>query len=260
MFGYLFGFVDQLFAFAPVWLRLTIWGFIYGAGTMLGYGAFSDQERISEIGDKVDEAQEHLRAYDGTDLGEVMSRAKESIRLSFEQMKVMFGPAMAAGIPILIGLVWMEAAYGYKFPDPGAEIEAEVRPATDASGDWTWTPGSAIVDRQEKSNTVTLTWPSEDKTVELVEASGEQKAGETLLTLPLSHPRAHISEHAWHHWLYANPAGYLPADAPVASVRLELPRLEVLPFGPWWLRTWHVFFLTVLSVWALIVKVVFDID
>ncbi|MFB6372684.1 MAG: hypothetical protein ABEN55_06140 [Bradymonadaceae bacterium] len=254
MFGYLFGFVDQLFAFAPVWLRLTIWGFIYGAGTMLGYGAFSDQERISEIGDKVDEAQEHLRAYDGTDLSEVMSRAKESIRLSFEQMKVMFGPAMAAGIPILLGLVWMGGAYTYQMPEPGTEIEAEIHPAADTSGDWSWQPDDAIVDRSKK--TVTLKWPSADGNVRLVDTSD----GETLLRLPPSHARATISKHAWHHWLYANPAGYLPADSPVASVHFELPHQTVLPWGPWWLSSWHVFFLTILSVWALIVKVAFGID
>jgi len=253
MFGYLFGLVDQLFAFAPVWLRLTFWGFVYGAGTMLGYGWLSDQERISAIQEKVDEAQEHLRAYDGTDLGEVMSRARESIRLSFEQMKVMFGPAMAAGIPILLGLIWMEGAYSHKLPEPGAEIEAEIRPAGDASGDWRWQPDSAVVERD--GQTVTLNWPSPDSPVTLVDGDGDE-----LVTLPLEAARTHLTKHAWYHWLYTNPAGYLPDDASVASVHLELPRRTVLSFGPWWLRTWHVFFLTVLSVWALVVKVVFDID
>ena len=260
MFGYVFGIIDGLFAFMPVWLRLTVWGFVFGGGTMLSYGWFSDQERIGEIGDRVKEAQDHLKAYDGTDLSEVMSRAKKSIRLSFEQMKVMFGPAMAAGIPILLALVWMEGAYSHKLPEPGTEVEAEVRPAADASGDWSWRPGDAIVARD--GNTATLTWPKNDEwaPIELVATADESDEAQTLLTLPPTHPRKTISKHAWHHWLYANPAGYLPQDGPVQSVRLELPHQTVLPFGPWWLRTWHVFFLTVLSVAALVVKVALGID
>lgn len=254
----LFGSIDSLMAFAPLWARLCIWAVLFGAGTMLAYAKFSDQERIGRIKERVEEARDELQAYDGTDFDVVARRTKRALRLSFKQLRVMLGPTVAAGIPILAALVWMEGAYTYKYPAPGAEIEVHAEASTE--GNWLrqvrWKPESAVVEETDRN--VVLRWPdaSGGQTVRLVEKAADRP----LLELPHDAPRARLSQKSWTHWLYANPAGYLPDDGPIESVRLDMPHREVLPFGPPWLRTWHLFFLTVLSVAALAVKVAFGID
>lgn len=254
----LFGSIDSLIAFVPLWARLCIWAVVFGGGTMLAYAKFSDQERIGRIKERVEEARAELQAYDGTDFDVVARRTKRALRLSFKQLRVMLVPTVAAGIPILAALIWMEGAYTYEYPEPGADIE--VRAETSADGDWRrqvrWKPKSAVLEETDRG--VVVRWPdaSSGQTVRLVDTTADR----TLLELPHDAPRAHLSEKSWTHWLYANPAGYLPADGPIESVRLEMPHREVLPFGPPWLRTWHLFFMTVLSVAALAVKVAFGID
>jgi hypothetical protein len=57
-----------------------------------------------------------------------------------------------------------------------------------------------------------------------------------------------------------NPAGYLPDDAPVDEVRIDLPRRELHGFGPSWMRGWEAIFLPVLFVAALAYKIVRRID
>lgn len=256
MLEFLFGAIDSLLAFAPLWARLCIWAVLFGAGTMLAYARFSDQERIGRIKERVEEARDKLQSYDGTDFDVVASRTTRALRLSFKQLRVMLGPTVAAGLPILAAMIWMEGAYTYQLPDPGAEVEVYTNAAADADGlQRDWEPDSAVVGSSDV--TATLRWPGpDDDPVRLVDTS----SGRTLLELPIDEPRTVISQKSWTHWLYANPVGYLPDDGPVASVRLDLPHREVLPFGPSWLRTWHLFFMTVLSVAALGVKVAFGID
>ncbi len=257
MLDVVFGSVDALLAFAPLWARLCIWGGIFGAGTMLAYALLSDQERIGAIKERVDQARAELQAYDGTDLDELGRRTRRALRLSVHQLKVMLAPTVAAGLPILAGLIWMEDAYTYRLPDPGTDVVVEATPAGGHDPEaWRWEPDSALADTS--GTTATIRWPGgpDDDRVRLVAASD----GETLVSLPPSHARPTISQPSWTHWLYANPAGYLPADGPVASVHLELPYRTVVRFGPTWLRTWHLFFLTVLTVAAFVVKVAFGID
>ena len=257
MFDLLFGTIDSLIAFLPLWLRVTLWGLVMGGGSMLMYGWLSPQDEISELKDEVEEARQKMQSYEGDEFEPVLEMAKESISLSLKQMRVMLGSTMAAGLPILAVLVWMEGAYTHTFPDPGQTVQATVRPADALEGDQpeaAWKPTSAVAEADDKG--VELTWPADDGSVQLVATA----SGEPLVTLPTEAPRAHVPQKSWTHWFFANPAGYLPADGPVDRVTLHLPTRRALPFGPAWLHTWHFLFLVVLSVAAMVVKVAFDID
>ena len=265
MFDLVFGTIDSLLAFLPLWLRVTLWGFGLGGGSMLMYGWLSDQERIAEVKEDVEVARQKMQGYDGEEFGPLLEMVKESLGLSVKQLKIMLGPTLAAGIPILGLLIWMEGAYTHKFPEPGAQIKAVVEPAgalQDEDPAATWQPSGAVAPldgeqrEEEGAASVELTWPSADATVQLVETGSDRP----LITLPTKVPRARITQKSWSHWFFPNPAGYLPADGPVDRVTIYLPTRTVLPFGPHWLQTWHVLFLFVLSVAALGVKVGFDID
>jgi hypothetical protein len=60
--------------------------------------------------------------------------------------------------------------------------------------------------------------------------------------------------------LIANPAGYLPADAPVDEIVVNLPERSLFAGGPEWLRGWEAVFLPVLFIAALVYKSVRHID
>src|SRR3546814_14368405 len=66
-----------------------------------------------------------------------------------------------------------------------------------------------------------------------------------------------LHKEQWWNVLIANPLGYLAADSPLELVEIDLPRREVLPFGPWWLRTWEFVFFTTLVAASLAIKLLF---
>lgn len=251
--------LDALIGFLPDWARISVWGLVLGALTMVLYGWLSPQERIAEVKEKLEEARRDMQEYTGTDFGPVLEKAQKSLRLSFRQLRIMLGPTLIAAIPIIAVLIWMEEDYKYELPEPGEAVEAEVRPEsalTDQPPDATWTPSDAVESRDGAA--VTFDWPEEasDDPPRLVTTEG----GNELLTVPLSAPRARVSKTSAWHWFFANPAGYLPDDGPVRAVSLDLPHRYVVPWGPDWMRTWHALFLVMLSISAVAAKVGFDID
>ncbi len=72
--------------------------------------------------------------------------------------------------------------------------------------------------------------------------------------VPLAAPVPVIEKHRWWNWLIANPTGYLPADAPVERVEVRLPALEVVPFGPSWMRGWEALFFALFLAFSLVIK------
>lgn len=119
-----------------------------------------------------------------------------------------------------------------------------------------WAPKTHV--RTEAEGSDALRWPDSTEEVQLVDT----ETGRVLFRLrgeqPLS--RTIVEQRAWYHWLYASPGGYLPDDGPVESIEFGLPLRFVIPFGPDWVRTWHLFFLVVLSLAALITKIGCRID
>lgn len=261
MFEVIFATLDGLLTFLPAWARISVWGLGFGTFTMLVYGWLSPQDRIGAIKEEVEEARREMQEYTGTEFGPVWKMAKRSLSLSFKQLKVMLVPTLIAGVPIIAVLIWMEESYSYRSPEPGTTVEATVRPGESLAGDnpaVEWSPSSAATPTDEPG-TREIAWPGGDstgKTVELVDRSGEQ----TLVELPLEHPRLRVPKRSIWHWFFANPAGYLPDSAPVDVVQFDLPHRTMTPWGPTWLRTWHALFLVMLTISALGAKVAFDID
>jgi len=78
-------------------------------------------------------------------------------------------------------------------------------------------------------------------------------------SIPLKAPVTTLHKRQWWNSLFGNPAGYIPPDARVAQIEIDLPSQEVLGFGPGWMRSWEFLFLTVLLVASIAIKVIFRI-
>jgi len=134
---------------------------------------------------------------------------------------------------VLLMLGWLEGRYGHHLPEPGTPVAVDLVSGTTVTA----APGSPMA------------WPSAGR-----QASVEGPSGATLLTLPLEHPRTRVTKERGWHRLFSSPVGYLPADAEVEAVVLQLPDRTFLPWGPGWLRGWHALFLLTLSLAAAGVK------
>ena len=60
--------------------------------------------------------------------------------------------------------------------------------------------------------------------------------------------------------LIGNPAGYLPDDAPLERIEVDLPPKEYLALGPAWLRSWYAVFFAALLAASLAIKVAARIE
>jgi hypothetical protein len=222
---------------APPTLRLIVWGLIGGAATMALYWLLSPQRAIAAAKTDAASARRSLDAYDG-EFADAWPLIRRVLGQALRQLRLVLWPALVASLPAICLLVWISTAYGYSFPPAGAEVPIQTSPrelqaALVAPG----TPPAAAR--------------------EIVVADPD---GKVISTIPWAAPIATIHKRQWWNLLFGNPAGYLPDDAAVERVELDLAPNEYLPFGPAWLRPWYGVFFTALVIGSLAVKLIWRIQ
>jgi len=83
--------------------------------------------------------------------------------------------------------------------------------------------------------------------------------GHTANIIPLPVPVPTVHKYQWWNVLFGNPVGYLPDNAKIDRVEIDLPEQEFLSFGPSWLRSWEFLFLSVVLIVSIVIKVAFRI-
>jgi hypothetical protein len=239
----LFAWLDGLMnAFAPPTARLVLWGAIGAAVSMGLYWLLSPQQRIAQTKARAQEARRTLDTYEG-DFSGAWPHMREMLRLSLKQVGIVLWPAVAASLPLLCLLVWVNTAYGHYFPARDSNVEIRTFPEQLQAR---WIPNGQIA-QGPASKTQT---PS----IEL-----RDNRGEVVRTVPMPVPVPTVHKRQWWNVLFANPVGYLPIDAHIDRIEIDLPSKEFLPFGPSWLRSWEFLFFTVLIVASVAIKVAFRI-
>ena len=186
-----------------------------------------------------------------------MPLIRENFRLSGRQVMLALGPALLAGVPVLFVLVWISNAFGVKMPAPGADIE--VRAVSAESGEpatWQWhgTPSDPLDQNTAPGHAWRLSWPGPEASATLITARGED-----ILELPPEHPAPVVHKRLWWNSLIGNPAGYLPPESPAGAVYLGLPKKQMLPFGPGWMRGWEFLYFLLLIIGSLGLKLIWRI-
>ena len=251
----LFSTLDHALAFIPALARLLLWGAATGAVTLFLYGKLSPQRRIAAAQRAATGARRSLSRYDGTDLRIVGRLAGRSFWFGLRHLGLVTGPSLLAALPLIALTIWMHDAYTHRQPAPGSAINVTIVPNGQSTTPQPalhvhWRPASSVIEQQD--HVFRIRWPDTDSApLSLHEASTER----SLVTLPLSAARPVIRQHQPWHYLYANPAGYLPTDAPVNVVRFDLPTRRILTIGPLWLATWHAPYFLAALIAALVVKV-----
>lgn len=218
---------ERLAAAFPPAVVIALWAVAAGIVCLELYRIVSPQERIDHLKQEGRAAQRELSSYDG-ELEGAWPLIRHMLGVSLKRVGIVLPATLIGAYPVLAVLVWMSNTYGYYFPgddsvavDAPAPIEAE------------WLSGS----------------PAQSPRVQ-----ARKPGGEVVLEIPVSAPVPVLHKREWWNWLIANPAGYLPPDAPVEQIGIELPRREIIPAGPSWLRGWEAVFLPVLFIAALAYK------
>jgi hypothetical protein len=228
--GFLLGPVDGLLALlhVPALLRVLWWGALVGYAGMWIYRRWSPQQRIAELRVELAAVQRRLAGYDGEFSG-LLPLIRAQFALALRQMRLTAGAAFLAAAPILLVLPWLSNQYDRQFPAAGEHVRICASPAASAQA-LRWSPADRNADAQ---GCWELPWPQSGETLNLSDGSLD------LLELPTAVPATIVHKRHWLNWLVGNPAGYLPDDARSDSVTLDLAAIDLVPFGPGWMRGWE---------------------
>jgi len=250
--GVVLGWINApLVAILPEPLALAFWALVSAVATMWVYRRFSNQEKLAALKPQVKAVQKKLSNYDGEFSG-LKPLIMENFRLSGRHILLALGPALLAGVPVLFVLVWISNAYGLRMPEAGAAVE--VRAITDANAAaeaWRWrgTDADRLEPDEQPGVRWRIHWPEGGSPAALATADGE-----LIVELPPAHATPVLHKRQWWNALIGNPAGYLDADNPAGAIYLGLPKKQMLPFGPDWMRGWEFLYFVLLVAGSLGLK------
>ena len=222
---------DHLAALLPPLLRLLLWGAAAGVVSMLLYRAISPQAAIARGKAELLTARRELDRYDGSFEG-AWPLMRRLLHVALRQVGRTGWPGLIASVPVLFVLVWLSNAYGYAFPPSGSAPQIDTMP-TQYDTRWVDEPTPRILVNQ---------------------------GGRLLADVRLDQPVPVVHKPRWWNFLLGNPAGYLPEDAAVDSIRIDLPAKHYLAFGPDWMRGWAPSFFVALVIASLALKVLARIE
>jgi hypothetical protein len=239
----LWNLVDAAFDAAriPALIRIAVFGALAGWLGMLIYRRASPQQRLSAVRIDLAIAQRALAGYDG-ELSGLWPLLRRQLGLALTQMRLSASAALLAGLPFLLLMPWLSNRFDTVPPGAGTPTEVCVEPA-EVMTELRWEPTSAP---GASAGCRVVAWPSPDGKSVLYQGDAP------LFTLPTVVPvrdRWH-----WYNVAIGNPSGYLPDDSNVARVRADVPSLELIRFGPRWIRGWEAIFLASAIATSLLLK------
>jgi hypothetical protein len=227
----LFAMLDHVFgAIAPPVVRLVLWGLIGAAISMGAYWLLSPQRRIAEAKASALEARRELDAYDG-ELSGAWPLMRRMLRAALRQLGLVTAPAVLASLPVIAMLAWLSTAYGYAMPAGEGAVDVHTVPEG-------FEAQLAPSDVPAAEHQIVVTDPE----------------GRVVERIPMAVPVSTIHKRQWWNALIGNPAGYLPDQAALDRIELDLPEQQYLSVGPTWLRAWYVVFFASLLIGSLAIK------
>ena len=228
-------------------LRLTLWGIVGSALSMWLYVRFSSQEKLAQLKLKLIETRQSLAQYD-SDLKGALEITQQLLTLSLKQMGLVIGPTILASLPVLFLLLWLSTTYNYHLPTPGTLIEVKLFPSQ-VKPQWKPQASKELVAGQWQ-----MKWPTPEQPLQLYDSTGQ-----LITTFPWSQAIPILHQRQWWNFFIGNPVGYIPQLADLEKIELALPQNKYLTFGPEWMQSSEVFFLLVMLLCSVAIKLVFRI-
>lgn len=212
---------------APVLLRVVAYAAASAWMGMALYRRLSDQRRLAEIGAQVALSQQALARHEG-DFATLRILILANLCATLHHLALTLRPALIASLPLLFALPWLSNRFDLMQPQAGTSVSVCVQPVVQGLH---WQASS--VTANTASGCWLIPWPDVKTPATLSDSTGQP-----LLVIPNAAKSDTVEKFGWFNWIIGNPAGYLPADAAVARVRIALPQRQIIPIGPAWLRGW----------------------
>lgn len=225
---------ERLAAFLPPLARLLLWAAVGAFLSMELYRLASPQRRIGELRRALEHTRRKLADFDG-EFEEAWPQIRRMLALALRRVGIVLPATVLASLPLLVFIVWMDTNYGGAFPPPGNPVT--VQAAGDFQARWIEDASGA---------------PPRAEVIDPV--------GRPVAEVPVKAPVPVVEKRRWWNVLIGNPAGYIPDEAPVDRISIDLPRQQFLSIGPAWMRGWEVVFFASLFLFAFALKTVRRIE
>lgn len=213
--------------------RIGIWGALGAVLSMGLYWLVSPQRHLMRIAAEERGLKEKLRD-ERASLVEGLASARRLMYLAVMRLWLLVPPVIAAAVPVLCLMPWLETQYAYELPQP--EQAATVRTSPDSiQGMW-------------------IAAGNQPPRIEL-----RDEKGLVVQTQSIVAPVPSIQKRVWWNRLFGNPLGYLPDEGPIERIDIDLPPRYFLTVGPDWMRSWATPFFASLLAMSLLIKLIFRI-
>ena len=200
---------DGLADFLSTSWRLLFWSLVSALISVFIFKKFSQTEQIATLKNEIKSTQKALNDHEG-EFSELKTLAKRSIVLSLKRMKLTFLPALLSAVPVVFILVFLSHRYDFIEPMPGTMVAYD-----------SVVEGENLSDQLSWTNTTTdqvtgeYFWPEKDQQVQVSAEDG------TVLINMSDTPVSIVHKKQWWNVLFANPAGYISAEASVEEIHFE---------------------------------------
>jgi hypothetical protein len=226
-------------------VRIGGWAVLAGVASMAIYARVSPQRRLKNLAAQTAETQQALSACDG-DFAVAWPLIRKLLATAFARLGLTLAPSVAAGLPVIVVLIWMDGRFASAAPQPGETVAVSVSPA---SASVIWEPRAAA-QKSEREQWL-VRWPERSEQVQLLSADGAK-----LLSMP-GDLNPEVARRDW--WAALTGAVALPADSPIDAVHIAFAPREFTSFGPAWARGYLAIFLVMTCAASMAVKLAFRI-
>jgi hypothetical protein len=226
-------------------VRIGGWAVLTGVASMAIYALTSPQRKLKALAAATTETQKTLSACDG-DFAVAWPLIRKLLSTAFARLGLTLAPSLAAGLPVILVLIWMDGRFGYAAPRAGETVAVEISPP---SASVNWQPRDAA-ESSDVSQWI-VRWPDASEHVQLRSADGA-----TLFAMPNA-PHPEVTRRDWWHAVMGTVA--LPVDSPIESLRIKYAPREFTSIGPAWVRSYLTIFLVMTCIASITVKFAFRI-
>ncbi len=236
-------------ALASVW-RIAIFAALASVISMLLFKRLSNQAELAALKQEIKAVQKQLASSE-MEPGQLRNTILQNLRLTGRQLWLSLWPALLASMPVLFLLAFCSNQFSVETPKTDFRVYVTPQDMQGSPADFRWSGVNAQWDARKKA--WTFYQPGPGQTAALMLGSHKQ------LDLPTAVPTSVIHHKRWWNYLFANPAGYLDANANIGLFVFNTPAQIIMNWGPGWMRGWLFAFMLFLIFFSVVIKIVWKI-
>lgn len=242
-------FLSHSLALAPIW-RIAVFAALGSAASMWLFKTLSNQAELAVLKQEIKAVQKELARSD-TVARNLKKIIQQNLQLTGRHLCLSLWPALLASIPLLFLLAFSSNQFGVETANADSRVYVTPKEWQGSPSEFAWLGVNAQWDARKQAWTFYQLNPGQTASLML----GKQ----TQLGLPTAVPTRVIHTKRWWNYLFANPAGYLDANASIGRFEFNTPTQVMINWGPGWMRGWLFAFMLFLVSLSVAIKVVWKI-